>query len=107
VLRVAADRTISVNGTAVAYDDLAERLKRMFAARDDHILFFDAEDDTEYGYSRGDGSSPRRRGRHHRGAHVGDSATVAGGRRARSSIARASRSQGRRFTQSRHAFTRF
>ena len=51
VLRVAADRTISVNGTVVAYDDLAERLKRMFAARDDHILFFDAEDDTEYGYT--------------------------------------------------------
>jgi biopolymer transport protein ExbD/biopolymer transport protein TolR len=23
----------------------------MFAARDDHVLFFDAEDDVEYGYA--------------------------------------------------------
>ncbi len=51
VLHVKADRTISVNGTQVAFEELPERLKRFFAARDDHILFFDAEDDTEYGYA--------------------------------------------------------
>ena len=51
VLRVAADRTISVSGTAVSFDELPARLGRMFAARDDHILFFDAEDHTEYGYT--------------------------------------------------------
>src|SRR5678816_4452180 len=39
------------SGTAVAYDELAERLARMFAARDDHILFFDAEDAVEYGFA--------------------------------------------------------
>ena len=31
--------------------DREARLKRMFAARDDHILFFDAHDDAEYGYT--------------------------------------------------------
>ena len=50
VLRVAADRTIQVNGAVVGFDELSARLKRMFAARDDHILFFDADDDTDYGY---------------------------------------------------------
>ncbi len=51
VLYVAADRKVSVNGTEVGFDELPERLKRMFAARDDHILFFDAHDDGEYGYT--------------------------------------------------------
>jgi biopolymer transport protein ExbD len=51
VLRVEADRAITVNGVAVGYDELAERLKRMFAARDDHVLFFDAADDLEYGHA--------------------------------------------------------
>ena len=50
VLRVASDRTIQVNGAVVGLDELSARLKRMFAARDDHILFFDADDDTDYGY---------------------------------------------------------
>src|SRR5262245_63830953 len=40
VLRVGAEKAISVNGTEVTLDELADRLKRMFAARDDHILFF-------------------------------------------------------------------
>ena len=50
VLRVAADRTIQVNGAVIGLDELSARLKLMFAARDDHILFFDADDDTDYGY---------------------------------------------------------
>src|SRR5262249_20418879 len=50
VLRVASDRTIQVNGAVVGLDELSARLKRMFAARDDHILFFDADDATDYGY---------------------------------------------------------
>src|SRR5262245_63361031 len=44
VLRVASDRTVTVNGTALGLDEVPERLKRMFAAREDHILFFDAAD---------------------------------------------------------------
>ena len=51
VLRVAANRSVNVNGTDVPFQELAERLKRMFAARDDHILFFDAADDAEYGFA--------------------------------------------------------
>src|SRR5882757_33300 len=47
VLRVGADRSVNVNGSDVPFPELAERLKRMFAARDDHILFFDAADDAE------------------------------------------------------------
>ena len=50
VLRVASDRTIQVNGAVIGLDELSARLKRMFAARDDHILFFDADDETDYGY---------------------------------------------------------
>jgi biopolymer transport protein ExbD/biopolymer transport protein TolR len=51
VLRVAANREVTVNGTVVALDELVPRLRRMFAARDDHVLFFDAADDTEYGFA--------------------------------------------------------
>ena len=51
VLRVAADRSVTVNGTAVQLDELPERLRRMFAARDDHILFFDAADEAPYGFA--------------------------------------------------------
>ena len=51
VLRVASDRSITVNGAAIAFDELPERLRRMFAARDDHVLFFDAADDAPYGFA--------------------------------------------------------
>ena len=51
VLRVGAGRSIQVNGTAVTIEELGERLKRMFAAREDHVLFFDASDDAEYGFT--------------------------------------------------------
>src|SRR5262245_9832423 len=51
VLRVGAGRSIEVNGTQVAFEELSDRLRRMFAARDDHILFFDATDDAEYGFT--------------------------------------------------------
>jgi biopolymer transport protein ExbD len=51
VLKILADHKIQVNGTDVGYEELPERLKRMFAARDDHIMFFDADDAAEYGYA--------------------------------------------------------
>jgi biopolymer transport protein ExbD/biopolymer transport protein TolR len=45
VLRLGADGAISVNGVQLTGEELPLRLRRMFAARDDHILFFDAADD--------------------------------------------------------------
>ena len=51
VLHVGAGRSIQVNGADVPFEDLNARLKRMFAARDDHVLFFDAADDAEYGFT--------------------------------------------------------
>ena len=51
VLRVGSGRSIQVNGAEVPFEELSTRLRRMFAARDDHILFFDAADDAEYGFT--------------------------------------------------------
>jgi biopolymer transport protein ExbD len=51
VLRVGPNRTIKVNAVDITFEELPERLKRMFAARDDHILFFDAADDADYGFA--------------------------------------------------------
>jgi biopolymer transport protein ExbD len=51
VLRVGPNRAIQVNGVDLAFAELSGRLKRMFAARDDHILFFDASDDADYGFA--------------------------------------------------------
>jgi biopolymer transport protein ExbD/biopolymer transport protein TolR len=49
VLRVARDGAVRINGVDVTVDELPARLRRMFAARDDHVLFFDADDDAHYG----------------------------------------------------------
>jgi biopolymer transport protein TolR len=51
VVRVGAGRSVEVNGATVPFEELSEKLRRMFAARDDHILFFDAADDAEYGFA--------------------------------------------------------
>ena len=51
VLRVTADRSVSVNGTSMSFEEVPERLRRMFAAREDHILFFDAADAVPYGFA--------------------------------------------------------
>src|SRR5204862_6116533 len=51
VLHVGGGRSIQVNGADVGFDELTERLSRMFAAREDHILFFDAADDADYGFA--------------------------------------------------------
>ena len=51
VLRVGADRSVTVNGTQLTMAELAGRLRRMFAARSDHVIFFDADDEAEYGFA--------------------------------------------------------
>jgi biopolymer transport protein TolR len=50
VLHVGTDRSLEINGSGVTYEELPERLRRMFAARDDHILFVDADDHARYGF---------------------------------------------------------
>ena len=50
VLRIGADRGLTVNGLAVSPEELSVRLRRMFAARDDHVLFVDAADDVPVGF---------------------------------------------------------
>jgi biopolymer transport protein ExbD/biopolymer transport protein TolR len=51
VLRVGRERTLEVNGVALTPEELPDRLRRMFAARDDHVLFFDASDEADYGFA--------------------------------------------------------
>ncbi len=50
VLRIGDDRSITVNGASIDFAELAERLRRMFAARDEHVLFLDAGDEVDYGF---------------------------------------------------------
>jgi biopolymer transport protein ExbD len=51
VLHVDRDRIIRVNGSQMSVEELPNRLRRMFAARDDHVLFFDADDQVGYGFA--------------------------------------------------------
>jgi len=50
VLHVAADRSLELNGATLGYEELPERLRRVFAARTDHVLFVDADDQAAYGF---------------------------------------------------------
>jgi biopolymer transport protein TolR len=49
VLQLRADGTIRINQDVVAREALHDRLQRMFAARVDDIVFFDAEAGANYG----------------------------------------------------------
>ncbi len=51
VLRISKDKLVAVNGADVPIEELPDRLKRMFAAREDHIIFFDAADEVPYGFA--------------------------------------------------------
>jgi len=51
VMKLGPGHTITVNSTPIEPEELVERLKRMFAARSDHVLFFDATDDVDYGFA--------------------------------------------------------
>jgi biopolymer transport protein ExbD len=48
VLTVAADGQAWINKDPVADAELADKLRRIFAARGDHKVFFDAADDVAY-----------------------------------------------------------
>jgi biopolymer transport protein ExbD len=49
VLHIDADGSLALNGSAVSAAELPDRLRRVFAARTDHILFVDADDRATYG----------------------------------------------------------
>jgi biopolymer transport protein TolR len=49
VLTVTKEDKLLVNNHEIDEDELTERLKRMFAARTDHVLFIDVEDEAKYG----------------------------------------------------------
>jgi biopolymer transport protein ExbD len=51
VMTLGPGHTVKINNQPIAAEELVERLKRMFAARSDHVLFFDATDDVEYGFA--------------------------------------------------------
>lgn len=49
VLSLTADGIVKLNDTEVPLSELVMKLRRVFAARDDHMLFFDAHEDAPYG----------------------------------------------------------
>lgn len=49
VLKLRADGALTLNQDVIARSDLRDRLRRVFAARRDDILFFDSEDGVPYG----------------------------------------------------------
>lgn len=51
VLQVLQGDRIMVNKAEIQLDHLPEKLKRMFAARNDHVLFVDIKDDANYGFA--------------------------------------------------------
>jgi biopolymer transport protein ExbD/biopolymer transport protein TolR len=51
VLRVLPKNKILVNKSEISFSELSGKLKRMFAAKDDHILFVDIDDDANYGFA--------------------------------------------------------
>jgi biopolymer transport protein ExbD/biopolymer transport protein TolR len=51
VLRIRPENKVFVNKTEIAIEQLAGKLRRMFAARDDHVLFVDIDDEANYGFA--------------------------------------------------------
>ena len=49
VLSVLADGSLEVNTVALAREELPERLRRMFNARPDNVLYLDGDDEAPYG----------------------------------------------------------
>ena len=49
VVSVRADRSVWINADPVPLAELGQRLERIFAARSDRLVFFDADDRVAYG----------------------------------------------------------
>ncbi len=50
VLAVADDGSIEVNTVAIEREEIPERLRRMFNARPDNVLYLDGADEAQYGH---------------------------------------------------------
>ncbi|MFZ5906459.1 MAG: ExbD/TolR family protein [Nitrospirota bacterium] len=51
VLRIMPENKVFVNRAEIPLHELSGRLKRMFAAKDDHILFVDIDNKANYGFA--------------------------------------------------------
>lgn len=51
VLQVVRGEKVLINKTEITLEQLPGKLRRMFAARDDHMLFVDIKDDANYGFA--------------------------------------------------------
>jgi biopolymer transport protein ExbD/biopolymer transport protein TolR len=51
VLQILPEDKLKVNKAEIPLNALSERLKRMFAARDNHVLFVDIKDEANYGFA--------------------------------------------------------
>jgi biopolymer transport protein ExbD len=51
VLHVSADRTLTLDGERVPVARLANEIQAVLAGRDQPLVYFDADDDTRYGYA--------------------------------------------------------
>jgi biopolymer transport protein ExbD/biopolymer transport protein TolR len=49
LLQLDASGSLQLNGRAIERAELPDRLRRIFAAREDDVMFFDATDDAPYG----------------------------------------------------------
>jgi biopolymer transport protein ExbD/biopolymer transport protein TolR len=50
VLAVADDGSLEVNTVAIEREEIPERLRRMFNARPDNVLYLDGADEAQYGH---------------------------------------------------------
>ncbi|NWF75048.1 MAG: biopolymer transporter ExbD [Nitrospirae bacterium] len=51
VLRIMPGDKLLVNKAEISVNDLSGKLKRMFAAKDDHVLFVDIDNEANYGFA--------------------------------------------------------
>jgi biopolymer transport protein ExbD/biopolymer transport protein TolR len=51
VLRIKPENKVFINKAEIAVEELAGKLRRMFAAKDDHVLFVDIDDEANYGFA--------------------------------------------------------
>jgi biopolymer transport protein ExbD/biopolymer transport protein TolR len=51
VLRIMPENKVWVNKAEIPLSELSGKLRRMFAAKDDHVIFVDIHDEANYGFA--------------------------------------------------------